>query len=79
MTIRISLVTLLVALAFLAIGAVGAVGVMLWEPWSGDGAGGGTRLTLTGTVLLIQDTSVLYRRGDTCQGAGAFSDMRSGT
>ena len=79
MTIRISLVTLLVALAFLAIGAVGAVGVMLLEPWSGDGAGGGTRHTLTGTVLLIQDTSVLYRRGDTCQGEGAFSDMRSGT
>ena len=79
MTIRISLGTLLVALAFVAIGAVGAVGVMLWEPWSGDWAGGGTRHTLTGTVLLKQETSVLHRRGDTCQGEGAYSDMRSGT
>ncbi len=36
MSVRISLITLLVALALVAIGAGTAVGVMLWEPW-GDG------------------------------------------
>lgn len=37
MSVRITLITLLVALALVAIGAGGAVGVMLWEPWDGDG------------------------------------------